>query len=48
MGEIFFKSEVVGAIQDSINFILADGVPLVANTYFKKNDGFFNLPINTW
>jgi hypothetical protein len=48
MGEIFFKSEVVGAIQDSITFILTDGVPLVANAYFKKNDGFFTFPINTW
>lgn len=49
MFEIFFKSEVVQAIQDSINFILTDGIPLAANTYFKHNDGFIQIPyMPTW
>ena len=49
MFEIFFKSEVVQAIQDSMTFILTDGIPLAANTYFKHNDGFIQIPyMPTW
>lgn len=49
MFEIFFKSEVVQAIQDSMNYILTDGIPLAANTYFKRKDGFIHIPFfPTW
>jgi len=49
MFEIFFKSEVVNAIRDSITFVLEDGIPIAVNYEFKKTDGFFHMPIlNTW
>jgi len=46
--EVFFKSEVVHAIQDSMNFVLTDGVPAAVNNSFAKYEAFSDLPVLNW
>lgn len=41
--EIFFKSTVVDEIKSTMNYILADAIPLYSNAFLKKNDGFIKL-----
>ena len=38
--EIFFKSYVVDEIRSTMEYMLADGIPIASNSFFAKNDGF--------
>jgi hypothetical protein len=46
--EVFFKSEVVHAIQDSMNFVLTDGVPEAVNHSFALYEAISSLPVPNW
>ena len=42
--EIFFKSTVVGLIQDGVKDALTTTVPAYVNSSFAQTDGFFTVP----
>ena len=45
----FFKSVVVGMINDTVSLVLETGVPLVVNTVIDYTDGYLPMPlINNW
>lgn len=45
MFEVFFVGTVAGMIEDTINFTLSTGIPVVTNTIITATDGYLPIPI---